>query len=86
MFAHCRPSLHSFAIAPRPFCGIMRGVMKSKVSIIRAAFGIRRGGAADEKRRIARYSRGNVRLQLGQIVTGAEYEAQRKRVLAHDFR
>ena len=64
----------------------MYGVMKSKVSIIRAAFGIRCGGAADEKRRIARYSRGNVRLQLGQIVTVAEYEAQKKRVLSHVFR
>lgn len=60
--------------------------MKNKISKIRAAFGIRCGGANDEKRRIARYSRGNVRLQLGQIVTGAEYETQRKRVLAHDFR
>lgn len=60
--------------------------MKDKVSIIRAAFGIQGGGAADEKRRIARYSRGNVRLQLGQIVTGAEYEAQKKRVLSHVFR
>lgn len=64
----------------------MCGVMKSKVSIIRAAFGIRCGGAADEKRRIARYSRGNVRLQLGQIVTVAEYEAQKKIVLSHVFR
>ena len=63
----------------------MRGVMKGKVSIIRAAFGIQGGGTADEKRRIARYSRGNVRLQLGQIVTGAEYEAQKKRVLAYEF-
>ena len=64
----------------------MCGVMKNRVSIIRAAFGIRGGDATDEKRRIARYSRGNVRLQLGQIVTGAEYEAQKKRVLAHVFR
>lgn len=60
--------------------------MKGKVSTIRAAFGIREGGATDAKRRIARYSRGNVRLQLGQIVTCAEYEEQKKRVLAHVFR
>lgn len=60
--------------------------MKGKVSIIRAAFGIRDGGSPDAKRRVARYSRGNVRLQLGQIVTGTEYEAQKKRVLAHVFR
>lgn len=59
--------------------------MKDKISIIRAAFGIR-CSATDEKRCIARYSRGNVRLQLGQVVTAAEYEAQKKRVLAHVFR
>jgi len=64
----------------------MCGVMRDRVSIIRAAFGLHVGGSTGEKRRVARYSRGNVRLQLGQIVTCAEYEAQKKRVLAHVFR
>ena len=65
----------------------MCGVMRDRVSIIRAAFGLPvGGGSTGEKRRVARYSRGNVRLQLGQIVTCAEYEAQKKRVLAHVFR
>ena len=67
------------------FYGIIRD-MKDKVSTIRVIFGIRAVGAFDVKRRIARYSRGNVRLQLGQILTAPEYEAQKKRVLAHDFR
>jgi hypothetical protein len=60
--------------------------MKGKISTIRAIFGIRTVGAFDVKRRIARYSRGNVRLQLGQILTAPEYEVQKQRVLAHDFR
>ena len=60
--------------------------MESKVSTIRKAFGFREIAASDTKRRIARYSRGNVRLQLGHVMTGDEYEAQRRRVLAHDFR
>ena len=67
-------------------CGIICGAMESKVSTIRKAFGFREIAASDMKRRIARYSRGNVRLQLGHVMTGDEYEAQRRRVLAHDFR
>lgn len=60
--------------------------MKDKIQALRSFFGIRPLGATDAKRRIARYSRGNVRLQLGQVLTCEEYEAQKKRVLSHDFR
>ncbi len=60
--------------------------MEGKVSTIKKAFGFREIAASAMKRRIARYSRGNVCLQLGHVMTGDEYEAQRRRVLAHDFR
>ena len=39
-----------------------------------------------EKRIVARYSRGNVKLQLGRIMTEREYAKQKQRVLAYDFR
>ena len=32
-----------------------------------------------------RYGRGNVNIQLGRIMSGAEYEASRSRVLNYDF-
>lgn len=60
--------------------------MNGKVSTIRKAFGFREVATSDLKRRIARYARGNVRLQLGHVVTSNEYEVQKRRVLAHDFR
>ena len=33
-----------------------------------------------------RYSRGNVNIQLGRIVFESEYQKQKERVLAYDFR
>lgn len=34
---------------------------------------------------VARFSRGNVRLQLGKFMTCEEYEARRRKVLSYDF-
>ena len=32
-----------------------------------------------------RYARGNVRLQMGRVMTSAKYESQKKNVLSHEF-
>jgi len=34
---------------------------------------------------VARFSRGNVRLQLGKFMTRDEYEVRRRKVLSYDF-
>lgn len=51
-----------------------------------AVFGLK--GFADgsyAKKIASRYSRGNVWMQLGRIVTSEEYERQKSHVLAYDF-
>ena len=61
--------------------------MKKVVLGILSILGIRRcDSEAEMKRDIARYSRGNVRLQFGQVMTDRDYAAQREMVLAHVFR
>jgi len=60
--------------------------MKQSLSRLLAAFGLADGATdAEEKRVVARYSRGNVRLQLGHVMTEREYEAQKEAVLSYDF-
>ena len=60
--------------------------MKKAIVQILSAFGFRRSDSEDDaKRVIARYSRGNVRLQFGQIMTERDYAEQREKVLAHVF-
>ena len=61
--------------------------MKQSIARIRAAFGLPDVASdAQEKRVVARYSRGNVKLSLGRVTTRREYEMQKRRVLAYDFR
>lgn len=61
--------------------------MKQSISRLRAVFGLPDAASDEqEKRVVARYSRGNVKLQLGRVMTEREYRRQRERVLAHDFR
>ena len=61
--------------------------MKKAILNALSIFGFRRSDPeAETKRDIARYSRGNVRLQSGQIMTYRDYAAQRESVLAHVFR
>ncbi|MGN0851957.1 MAG: hypothetical protein ACI4Q3_01115 [Kiritimatiellia bacterium] len=61
--------------------------MKESVTMIRAAFGFSDAASdAQEKRVVARYSRGNVKFSLGLVTTKKEYEEQKRRVLAYDFR
>lgn len=60
--------------------------MKQSISKVFYAFGISGAMSADaEKRTVARHAHGNVRLQLGQVMTVREYEEQKKRVLSYDF-
>ena len=67
-------------------CGIIRA-MKQNIMRLRAVFGLP-DAASDERERlvVARHSRGNVKLQLGRVMTGREYARQKQRVLAYDFR
>jgi len=61
--------------------------MKQSIIRILSAFGLSGCIAdADEKRVVAKYARGNVKLQLGKIMTVREYDVQKRRVLAYDFR
>ena len=60
--------------------------MKLDFNKLVSAFGIK--GFADgsfAKKIASRYSRGNVRLQLGRVVTSEEYERRKSHVLAYDF-
>ena len=60
--------------------------MKNSVTRILSAFRLSDSITdSDERRVVARYSRGNVKLQLGQITTEKEYEDQKKRVLEYDL-
>lgn len=60
--------------------------MKKAMVRILSAFGFLRNDSEDEaKHVVVRYSRGNVRLQFGQIMTDRDYAEQRGKVLAHVF-
>lgn len=60
--------------------------MKNTFLRILSALGFRTSNReVEEKLFVARHSRGNVRLQLGQIMTEREYARQREKVLAHVF-
>lgn len=62
-------------------------VMKQSIFRLRAVFGLPDAASDEhEKRVVARYSRGNVKLQLGRVMTEREYRRQREMVLAYDFR
>lgn len=62
------------------------GGMKKSISTVFKAFGVLGVMSADaEKRTIARHAHGNVRLQLGQVMTCRKYEEQKKGVLSYDF-
>lgn len=61
--------------------------MKQGISRLRAFFRLPDiASDTQEKRVVARYSRGNVKLQLGRVMTDREYARQKQRVLAYDFR
>ena len=67
-------------------CDIIVG-MKQSILRLRSVFGLPDAASdAQEKRVVARYSRGNVKLQLGRVMTEREYVRQRQKVLAYDFR
>lgn len=61
--------------------------MKQGIHRLRAVFGLPDAASDEcEKRMVARYSRGNVKLQLGRVMTEREYKKQMERVLERDFR
>lgn len=60
--------------------------MKMSVKRLLAAFGISQCVSAEAKKKIISLrSRGNVKLQLGRVMTSCEYEKQKSEVLAYDF-
>ena len=73
-------------LALRPAsCDILRA-MKQSISRLRAAFRLPDAALdAYEKRVVARYSRGNVKLQFGRVMSEREFARQKQRVLAYDF-
>lgn len=42
-------------------------------------------GALDDSAIAGRYARGNVKLQMGLVMSGEEYLKQKERVLSYDF-
>lgn len=60
--------------------------MKMSIKRLVAAFGIVQVESSQTKKKIISLrSRGNVRLQLGKIMTSSEYNKQKSEVLAYDF-
>ena len=59
--------------------------MKNRLNNIRFLFGWKTRNRMWVKSFVARFSRGNVRLQLGKFMTQDEYEARRQKVLSYDF-
>ena len=59
--------------------------MEKQNSDGRFLFGWKSRNAEWIKSFVARFSRGNVRLQLGKFMTRDEYEARRRKVLSYDF-
>lgn len=61
--------------------------MQMSIKRLMAAFGIFQVKSSQTKKRIISLrSRGNVKLQLGKIMTSSEYKKQKSEVLTYDFR